>query len=274
MILPTTYRYGQSIIDFSTEILQAAGHCDIPNLNTSKVSNVVHMDVDDYFDYGIPNITESTYHLVRCGYMAYSIASRLIECGIPFTGLFGWSDADISIYNGLVEYRNEGNIFASSLCDLIKIHPGNFFGMDKTKLVESITNGKKLAYTKSDIMKIVSPLSSFSDSNFLASLNDPLKCADVSDIVFNRITNCLDSLNGTLDKSNINTALMTIHGSKGMQANNVFVWDETNRTITNMSDETDGMLNESRVWYVASTRCKGNLYWVDSNKRNAWEVNQ
>lgn len=271
-VLPVTHRYGQSVIDFSTHILQAGGHNNIPELTPKRQSNVISMDVDEYLEFGIPHITENTFHLVRCQYHAYPVAKRLIECGTPFIGLFGWAEADISIFNGLVEYCNEGRIQSRYLRELIRIHPSNFFSMDKTKLIKKIANGKKHSYSTADIMNLSSPLSTFTGSNFIASLKDPLKYADVPDIKFDRITNCLKYFNTELNKKSITTRLMTIHGSKGMQADNVFVWDGTNRTITNTIDEPLGLLDESRVWYVAATRCRDNLYWVNSNERHAWEV--
>lgn len=271
-ILPITYRYGKDVIDFSTELLESAGHDNIPVITSDKKTNIISMDTDEYFDYALPGITENTFHLVRCGYMGYPIAKHLIDCGVPFTGLFGWNDIDISIFNGLVEYRNEGRIQTENLVSLINVHPSNFFTSDKKELVNTITNAKKLSYNTSEILNISSPLSQFSETNFIASLKKPLKYADISDTQYNRITNCLTINSQKLDKKTFSTAVMTIHGSKGMQANNVFVWDEINRTITNSIDELPQMLDESKVWYVASTRCKHNLYLINSNKRYCWEV--
>lgn len=270
-VLPVTYRYGQDVIDFSKDILLAGGHCDIPNLSSSKMTNVTVIDTDAYFDI-VPDITESTFHLVRCNYQGYPIAQRLIDCGIPFTGLFGWTNNDISIYNALFDIHNSGYVEADDLASLIRIHPDNFFNASKKDLLERLTNAKKLSYSVKDIKDFCAPLSLFTKSNFLTSLKNPLAFADIGETQFSRITHVLEMGVRRLSREKINTSVLTIHGSKGMQADAVFVWDETNKTIVNGMDEVDSLLHESNVWYVAATRCKRNLYWVNSNKRFLWEV--
>jgi len=64
-----------------------------------------------------------------------------------------------------------------------------------------------------------------------------------------------------IDPTTINVKIGTIHSAKGREADNVIVFNDlTSRVAAAM--ETD-IESERRVWYVAMTRAKQSLVWVD-----------
>jgi DNA helicase-2/ATP-dependent DNA helicase PcrA len=60
---------------------------------------------------------------------------------------------------------------------------------------------------------------------------------------------------------NVETAVRTIHASKGTEAENVVVYDGITSTIRDsMQQDTGAEQNEWRTWYVALTRSRANLF--------------
>ncbi|WP_436931255.1 3'-5' exonuclease [Halosimplex halobium] len=67
----------------------------------------------------------------------------------------------------------------------------------------------------------------------------------------------------TIDIDEIKTQLLTIHGSKGYEADNVILYDGiTSRIQESISRDYEMRQNEARTWYVALTRASENLVIV------------
>ena len=72
---------------------------------------------------------------------------------------------------------------------------------------------------------------------------------------------------GVVDPAGIRVSVMTIHASKGQEADHVVVYDGVTSTISRQFDhDTDARKNEYRTWYVALTRASEHLHIV----RNAF----
>lgn len=86
------------------------------------------------------------------------------------------------------------------------------------------------------------------------------------------IDKALKRCDGPVDLGDLNTWAITIHASKGMEADDVVVYDGiTNRIRSGMRERTDTEHNEYRTWYVATSRSKKRLHimrggfeWTDS----------
>ena len=70
------------------------------------------------------------------------------------------------------------------------------------------------------------------------------------------------------DNTNVVT-LMTVHSSKGLEFNNVFVigLEEGIFPHSNSFDSTNDIEEERRLFYVAITRARNNLFLVNSKRR-------
>ena len=64
------------------------------------------------------------------------------------------------------------------------------------------------------------------------------------------------------------TLLLTIHGSKGMEADSVFLHTAINPTIKKAMYTQKGVENEAYTWYVGITRTKKNLFFVTYTGNN------
>lgn len=269
-ILPISRRFGASIWDFSKGILEAAGYTDIPHIKaTGTSSEVKQIDAGDYIS-AISNFTSNTFHLVRCNYMAYSIAKELINAGILFKGNYGWSDNQLIAVNAIITFRKTGYLHKKGLIELIKIHPENHFITKKADLKEVISKSLKSDYVVQDIKKIVSPLSNHAEDNFISSISkEPyLEYSDLNDFNKAKYRAVLEKRKEPQHTVTVN--LGTIHSAKGLEADNVFIWNETNRRINISYSNEDQLKDEARVWFVAATRTKNNLFWVESGKQNTW----
>jgi len=64
-----------------------------------------------------------------------------------------------------------------------------------------------------------------------------------------------------VDVGDVDTRVLTIHASKGVEADNVVVYDGITGQITDSMDESDRLAeNEARTWYVALTRASKRLH--------------
>lgn len=78
----------------------------------------------------------------------------------------------------------------------------------------------------------------------------------------------LSAQDGPVDLGNVETWAITIHASKGMEADDVVVYDGiSSRIQQEMHNEEDTRRNEYRTWYVALSRAKKRLHIM----RNAFE---
>jgi DNA helicase-2/ATP-dependent DNA helicase PcrA len=64
-----------------------------------------------------------------------------------------------------------------------------------------------------------------------------------------------------IDVADVDTRILTIHASKGVEAADVVVYDGVTNSITNAMAESDPLReNEARTWYVALTRARKRLH--------------
>jgi DNA helicase-2/ATP-dependent DNA helicase PcrA len=274
-ILPETFRFSQLIWDFSKDILESAGYDNVPRLVTRGNSNeVFHILGNDYLSNYIPRYTENTLHLVRCNYMALKIANCLIDEAVLFTGNYGWSSNDVSIHDGLWFLNKSKSknpiIPRSHLLSLIDIHSSKHFKDDKKKIEKEISeNTNERNYSLDDIDQ-------FAQKTFVNSIYGKF-LLDYADLKMSamrkkKILNVLERQH-QVNMSNISVYLGTIHSVKGQESDNVFVWNETNKRINRACIESEiEVQNEARVWFVAATRARKNLFWVDSGKRYTFNV--
>ncbi len=263
-VLDKSWRFGPTVWNFAKGLMENAGYQSIPEITPVAQSDEIrYLTGDEYLETMLPQFTTNSFHLVRCHYMGHLIRQHLIDAGIPFKGDNGWSNSQISAHNGLLMWWERGFVTKDLLKALMNIHPDEFFRGEKEKILSSLPPFCKVE----EIKPILSPLSLYSPENFLSSLSieDPLRYAEISTTTVKKIRNALEKRKQPI--KDISVYLGTIHSSKGWEADNVFVWNATNRRIEKNNFDFELGKEEARVWFVAASRAKRNLYWVDVGTR-------
>ena len=88
-----------------------------------------------------------------------------------------------------------------------------------------------------------------------------LKCLDE----FHEKIRKYEKMNQKLTSSNL--ILSTIHRSKGLEYDNVFIIDLVKNEFPMLGENENNLEEERRVFYVAMTRAKENLYLLSLKKR-------
>jgi superfamily I DNA/RNA helicase len=269
VVLPVSYRFGEKVWDFSRRLLSSVGYA-LPEIEAQGGKGTVRVvGLRQYTEKLLPHFKANTFHLVRCHYMAHDIAWQLAYAGVPFVGDMGWSEGQIRLYNGLLKLRRGEPCTKHELVELIRCHRSDLFKGSKAVLIRKIEGGKKYLYSVEDIKSLSGGgLRRYSEEgSFYESIFDdvPLKHSTLSKIALLKIQSAIKKYGVEISVPSV--YLGTIHSVKGLEADTVFVWDEINRLIHKHAFNSVGRSEEARVWFVAATRARHNLFWVRSETR-------
>jgi superfamily I DNA/RNA helicase len=256
--LPTTHRFGQKIIDLGQRIVQGLPDSEPKHIVPAKaINNTIRRiwDVEEATEaYG------SKFWLHRHREGCNALSAHCIMNGIPF-----WAERGANPLGKGVEiagYRSIAKLVRGETLDGADIK-----SMTKVVRVSKEINGERVKFLKHGSMskledmepgQSITPLEL--SQHFTEFFWDALRGGDwsVTDIRFASYYQALEEsgweLGGDLEPQ---ITITTIHGSKGRDADTVFLWDEVLPRC--MKDPS-----ELRVAYVGATRSKGPLYIVSS----------
>lgn len=267
LVLKKSYRLPSQIWKYASRILKVEG-MKVPEVEAKPgYTNPIKMiNWDDPTPcYG------SELHLVRCNYQSGAVALKLAEEGKVYGGLYGWSQAELNLANTIITFREGSPISKEHLLTLVDYYPLKLFGKwkDKQELVNSVISfGAGHIDLKSNfispmfgaLLNSEAPANSSEISNniFRAKINGILKNHDKYEIMFRTLEKVSKQY-----KPRFRRNLLTIHGSKGLEAQAVFLHTAITPTIEKAlvipGEESQA---EARVWYVGATRAKDALYIV------------
>lgn len=267
-ILDTTHRLPSNIWNFARKIVGRVNLSTPEIKTTNKHGVLMNITKSKYYE-SISLFQKDTLHLVRTNNQGGTIAEILINSGIPFRGLSGWSESQVHIYNAIVKIRGglsgEPVILSPmEITNLIKIYPTRKGMFTKTK--EDIINLRRGMYLD-ELRKYVTPLllTQIESNNIFSGCLDGY--GDETSSSHRKITIAL-KLYGKLIEQNRIVVLTTIHKAKGGEANFVFLHDELVRIISdNIQDNFSAAEEEARVFYVGATRARQALYIVNSDSK-------
>jgi len=263
-ILPTTYRFGDSIWDFSTKIIT---YKDVPEINCSGVSEpVYYTSLDNAIKLtGVltNELNEDVLILVRAGFMGISVAWKLASYGIPFRGIAGWTDKQIKIYNSIYKIRH-----------------GMKASKEESKVLIDLISSRNIIGTKKNLLNSNIELSRDNIYNVFrynvaeAILNSPypFDIFNFTKIAKHKMQSMLYT-NKLIDPNNIHVKLMTIHASKGLQSDNVIVLRDIPFKVKQSLQDYSMSNNEERVFFVACTRAKKRLIISDGKFDGCFKYN-
>lgn len=255
---------------------------------------------------GSPGEIEDKYdgtklYLTRTRMQADGVGRALERAGVPYYSqdkLHGWNHSKAqpvpALYNALQKIRSfEAADFTGSGLSRYQSSTGDPGSVkldheEAASLLEH-TNAKYLAETRSDTKDRCSELrqneadltltefDNLVDDRFWARHTsgaasvDRLNKGDLSDRNREALKKALMANTDPINREQLNdldVGVMTIHASKGAEAEHVIVYDGVSKRIRqSMSNNEREYQNEWRTWYVALTRASDHLHIM----RNGWQ---
>jgi superfamily I DNA/RNA helicase len=262
--LPKSHRLSSAIWQYAKAITKTCG-ISSPVIETGThpgiIRRVIHREYMNMRDVWEGGPGKPVFHLVRSNYQAPAITHLLAESGILWTGINGWSLHDIEATNAIISARAGNALKPSEILTLSEHYPNELFNGGKTRTatqdkikslnVPQFPGGEGMVSDKLyDILLSKNPVSYMSRAG-------ELKTA--------KINNALARFNRRISPEDINTSILTIHASKGLEASRVFL--HTGIT-TNLQKAARRGNSEARVFYVGVTRAIDELYLVKDTGYN------
>jgi len=273
LVLPHSYRLPSQVWDFAKTLLKCEGMTP-PDIS-AEAGNALSIRPINWDD-KLP-VYKTELHLVRCNYQSSAVAMNLANKGKIFGGLHGWSAEEINLASAINAFRSGKPLSVDQVIALANYYPAKLFGMkcSKDDLVSSLNKSYAPqlhtgeGFIKPQLMDYLlsdDPTRAMSfDNKLLTAKIDgvkdskaPIRCVNISK----------DDQKTRFPKFDRN--LLTIHGSKGLEADAVFlhtaITSRIQKAIVITGEESAA---EARVWYVGSTRAHEVLYLVkDAGRRN------
>lgn len=209
------------------------------------------------------NPNDSWLCLARTNRMAFKMGKMLDDAGIPWGSTEGkGSKAPLkaAAIGAIYDLSRGGVVDGHQWAKITKVLPSKFEGIPlfergTKKRFEDKDEAKKYEFmppARISEMGATSPL--------IAGIRNGMWkdfVPDCSDL----ITACDKWGAGVLINPQVRVG--TIHSVKGMEADNVAVLTSQTQAIWNAMDDPRGADEERRVWYVAATRARNRLLWLN-----------
>ncbi|MEN6290440.1 MAG: ATP-dependent helicase [Methanobacterium sp.] len=259
-IIQETHRLPQQVQNFARKILKYEGMI-APDIRAKQ--GYVEPIHSISYESDMP-VHNTELHLIRCNYQAGAVALNLALTGKLFSGLQGWTSEEVALANAIIAYRNGLILSKEAIKTVVAAYPLKFYGkITKDELLKQIDKNYS-----NDTRKNASLLKPAILDSMLS--NDPTERMVTNSKLFTA------KLKGVLDRKTFimswdcnNRKILTIHGSKGLEADAVFlhtsITPRINHALVIPGEESAA---EARVWYVGATRAKEVLYLVKDAGKN------
>jgi len=262
-VIPYSHRLSKNILGYAVDVATDAD-METPEIETAThTGKIKHISYRDYVNdvagwEGTPK--HEVYHLVRSRYQAPAICKIMIDNGIIWTGLNEWTDSNISTLNTINRVRNGEPLFKPHLQTLAYLYPMkmfNFWG-SKNELLEHVKT----------LENAVLPGGLVTPALYAVVMSDDPtgEMEKVHPTTRQKINNALKKHKSHLQRSEIKTSVLTIHASKGLDADRVYLHSGIS-TNTKKAMRADPAA-EARVFYVGITRARKELVIVKDKGAN------
>jgi len=265
-IIPKTYRLSKTVWNYAVDVAEYAD-METPDIETAshegKIKNISYREYVNDVSGWESTPTNTVYHLVRAKYQAPAICKVMADNGIIWAGLNGWTEYQIDVFNSIIRVRIGQPLFKLHLKTLLSVYPAemfSFFG-SANDLVKHIDTLKNVEIPGAPGGLISNELRTCINSN------DPTThMFGVSKTAQSMYRNALLKHNTQIPYGQIKTKVMTIHASKGLDANRVFL--HTGITKNTQKAMRSDQAAEARVFYVGITRAENELVIVKDKGAN------
>lgn len=261
IIIGETRRLPEQIQEFASKILRIEGMITPEVKAKQGYKNPIYS-----IPYGSDLPTYNTeLHLIRCNYQADAIAMNLAKSGKIFGGLRGWTKDEMNLANAILAYRSGKLLSKDDIKTIVSAYPIKLYGAKATE--EEVLKQIDKKYT-TDLRANANLLKPVILDSMLSG--DPTaKMVRNNKLLTLKIQGILRRKAPILPWETATRKILTMHGSKGLEADAVFlhtaITPRINRAIIIPSEESAA---EARVWYVGATRAKEVLYLVRDAGKN------
>lgn len=260
-VIGETRRLPMQIQRFATRILLNEGmHPPELTAKSGYANPIISMKYSD-----ILPTHPTELHIVRCNYHAGAIAMDLARTGRLFSGLGGWTPEEITLANAILAIRAGRIVTKDMIHSIVSAYPVKMFGKNKT--VDDLNTFADAKYVPelATGTGIITPVV----LDAVSSTDPTLKMKSNSKLLTAKINGVLNRISPIMSWEPSNRKLLTIHGSKGLEADAVFlhtaITPRISKAIVIPGEESAA---EARVWYVGATRAKEVLYLVNDAGKN------
>jgi DNA helicase II / ATP-dependent DNA helicase PcrA len=284
VILPHSHRLPLQIKDFARKILRMQGMV-APDVTAKTVFGncITKMQYNDSYP-----VNDTELHLVRANYQIDGITMRFANEGKLFTTLKdrhgGWTQREIALVNAIISLRTGRELTLMQTRAIVCYFPEKMLDLSFSKkefcihswYAELASSGVKIVIEpdtwkpdKSVTEEVLVWTPSDEIIEILQSEDPTYKMIETSKI-FKAKINGIKSRKELINFSEAEKRrVMTIHGSKGLEATAVFlhtaITPKIQKAIVIPGKESKA---EARVWYVGVTRALEYLYIVQDEGYN------
>ena len=259
-VIPESRRLTSETWGIAKDIIRSNTPYEVPEIKTRPESGLVAQinfaNLDHYFSNRMP--TRDTFHLVRANYIGGFVADKLACAGIPFGGIeqYAWKPFEMNLFNAITAIRTFRPLKKPEFCAMIDKYPSRLTGAPSSLFEREAFKEKVQKGEHSTSMSMFS-------SNLIESIKSdyPLKFSIVkNEMSIKKIMGALNRGLPVVTQDDVNRVkVLTIHGSKGMQATTNFLHMSIPNAVTKSLMTKHGRENEAYVWYVGVTRTFNNL---------------
>ncbi|KXS46723.1 MAG: universal stress protein A (UpsA) domain protein [Methanohalophilus sp. T328-1] len=267
VILERSHRLPRQIWEYAVKVA-GRDKMEAPKIEAGEhKGTITHQNHTKYLkDTGTwQGTTDNTvFHLVRSNYQAPAIAHEMARNGILWDGISGWTEQETAVLNVLIRAKQSDNrliISKYEMLALLEQFPLNVFAHGGTK--KSIR-----ADIKKEQREDYGPL--FGGESLYKILESPDPVSHMShkgELKRAKFQNALKRYSKPVKWQDVQaTTLTTIHGSKGLEADKVFLHTGITKNIK--KGMRRDRAEEARVFYVGITRAKKDLVIVKDKGDN------
>lgn len=254
IILDKSYRLPSSILNYSMclhGMMHSRINRQIHPADTSHEGEVIYIEYPDE-EFLVEELnkltdTKTAFILLRTNYMVQMVAEVLMKRGILFNIIRGQTPCTVKLkntINALIKLQNNQSLLPVEYKALIEFLPAK---------------GLLRHGAKTRINRLDNPLTKGEFMSFFERKKNPIELVKYLNISPNRQMLVERRLidNKMCPETN-NISIGTIHASKGLEADVVFLFNDITRRIAKQHEKDPDA--ELRVFYVGATRARQKLY--------------
>jgi superfamily I DNA/RNA helicase len=221
-VIPLSRRLTRNIWAIASDVISTHTPYETPCIKTKDedggLITLDHSNLNGWLNSNHKNPNSSVFHLVRTSYAGYDVAKTLYSLGIPFGGLqeYAWRESEMHLYNAINSIRIFRPVNLKEFCALVDAYPEKYFGCgaQKSEVKDKIRRGTMV------------PDMAFITRGLIESImfDDPLRLANIGELTKKKINGAIDKRIVKITQDDLDkTQILTIHGSKGLEADTVFL---------------------------------------------------